>query len=70
MTEKETLLHMIKNTKKNIPIGHMCHGIECLKCYYLNDRNICNYILIFDNAIPEKLYIEKFGYISLIEELL
>ena len=70
MTEKETLLHMIKNSRKGISISYVCHGIECLKCYYLEDKNICDYILTFDNQIPEELYIKKFGYISLIEELL
>jgi len=70
MTEKETLLCMIKNSRKGIPISHVCRGIDCFICFYFENRNICDCIIAFNNEIPEELYIEKFGYVSLIEELL
>jgi len=70
MTEKEVLLHMIKNTKKNISPN--CLNIKCINCYYLTDKckHRCDYALTYNTKIPEELYIEKYGYISLIEELL
>lgn len=79
MTEKEILLYMVKNTKKNMPT--FCYGIKCLDCYYLVDKykfqrginGFCGSpfrLNMNKNKNPEQYYIEKFGYVSLIEESL
>jgi len=80
MTEKETLLCMIKNIKNNIPIFYLstCYNIICSNCYYFNKKSInsiktCKTYLKFygsKNKNVEQYYIKKFGYESLIEESL
>jgi len=79
MTEKETLLCMIKNVKNNIPIFYLsaCHNIICSNCYYnrksINSMENCKTYIKFygsKNKNIEQYYIKKFGYVSLIEELL
>ena len=79
MTEKEVLLHMKKNIKdRKVSI---CINISCSNCYYFAGKEILekieftskNFCLRPYNRIIndlEGLYIEKFGYESLVEELL
>jgi len=73
LSEKETLLIMIKNYKKYDYICNTQNGeLHCQICFYHNHiGDKCTYILTYRmNQIPEELYIKKFGYISLVEELL
>jgi len=83
MTEKEMLLYMIENNKKDMPT--FCYGIKCKDCYYLADKykldigvngsggsiyRICGSPFKIMAISPEQYYIEKFGYVSLVEESL
>jgi len=85
MTEKETLLHMIKNIKRKMLL--LCEDINCLHCCYyrkIENKEImrerlkegqckcpCKKTLTFKDGLnPEQYYIKKYGYESLIEELL
>lgn len=81
MTEKETLIRMIKNLEQGI----VCLDFTCSECYYYNKNLqkglICRWKVVidmnfeFDKKIDIKkgikdFYIKKFGYNSLVEELL
>jgi len=69
LTEKETLLKIIYCGKK---YNCLCsyNYLKCSNCFYSKD-NRCNYHIIYTTKqIPEEIYIKKFGYESLIEELL
>ena len=73
LTEKETLLKMIDSYKKhNVFYSYYAANLHCTICFYNNKRkDECNYVLTYSrNQMPEELYIKKFGYISLVEELL
>jgi len=79
MTEKQVLLKMRKNIKeKKISV---CININCSNCCYFAGKEILEKaeyegkdfcLRPFGRIIKdlEELYIEKFGYESLIEELL
>jgi len=73
LSEKETLLKMIYSYKKhNVFCSYYAANLHCNICFYSNKKGEeCIYILKYNkNQMPEELYIEKFGYISLVEELL
>jgi hypothetical protein len=77
MTEKEILLHMIKNVKNR---EYFCCGMKCVNCYYFvcapfREKGFCwgpFKIGKLDTTQEnlEQYYIDRFGYDSLIEELL
>jgi hypothetical protein len=68
LTEKETLLKMIYCLKKHNCLCSYSY-LKCSICFY-GRKNRCDYSSRNKNENPEQYYIEKFGYESLIEELL
>jgi len=69
LTEKETLLKMICCYKK---YNCLCsyNYLKCSICFYGKKEKLGYCFVRNKNKMPEELYIEKFGYVSLIEELL
>jgi hypothetical protein len=73
LTEKEILLLMIDNYKKYNSYCYIrMEELHCKICFYHNHiGDKCNYILTYNKSqMPEELYIKKFGYESLVEELI
>jgi hypothetical protein len=73
LSERETLLRMIKSHKKHkVFCSYNVAQLYCDICFYNNKReDECKYIIKYDiKKVPEEVYIEKFGYENLVEELL
>ena len=73
LSEKQTLLKMIKCYKKykDSFCEYKVDHLYCNICFYNNQRaDECKYLLQYNMKNPEEVYIERFGYESLVEEML